>query len=152
VDHIIDYSKQDVVQEVMRITGGKGVDIVYDSTYSTSSFAQSSQCVSSNGTWLRLGPWGQAADDSEARKILESRGVKAKYGDFGRYWFNPEYQSKLSSFVPVMQEVVELYEKAKVRPRVCLTIPFEAEALEDAFRKSEKGTLCSGKAVVQIET
>ena len=55
VDHIIDYSKQDVVAEVLKATGGKGADLVYDPTYEDSSFAQSAACVASGGVWIKLG-------------------------------------------------------------------------------------------------
>jgi len=55
VDHIIDYSKQDVVQQVLAVTAGRGADIVYDPTYSQSSFKQSASVVASGGRWLRLG-------------------------------------------------------------------------------------------------
>lgn len=41
VDHIIDYSKQDTVAEVLSVTGGRGVELVYDPTYLPSSFNQS---------------------------------------------------------------------------------------------------------------
>ena len=37
LDQVIDYSTQDVAQEVMRLTGGKGAELVYDSTYTQSS-------------------------------------------------------------------------------------------------------------------
>ncbi len=37
LDHVIDYSTQDVVREVMKITGRKVGELVYDSTYSQSS-------------------------------------------------------------------------------------------------------------------
>jgi NADPH:quinone reductase-like Zn-dependent oxidoreductase len=29
-DHAIDYSTQDILEEIMRITGGRGVDVLYD--------------------------------------------------------------------------------------------------------------------------
>jgi NADPH:quinone reductase-like Zn-dependent oxidoreductase len=61
LDHIIDYSKQDVVKEIMSVTGGKGADLVYDSTYTQSSYTQSAAAVASGGEYIRLGTAAQLA-------------------------------------------------------------------------------------------
>lgn len=55
LDCVIDYSKQDVIKEIMSLTGGKGADVVYDSTYTQSSYAQSAGVVASGGEYIRLG-------------------------------------------------------------------------------------------------
>ena len=46
VDHIVDYSRQDVVREIMNLTGGRGADLVYDSTYSQASYNVSADWLS----------------------------------------------------------------------------------------------------------
>ena len=55
VDHIIDYSQQDVAQEILKLTNGRGVDVVHDSTGSLSSFQQSSAVIAPGGEYIRLG-------------------------------------------------------------------------------------------------
>jgi NADPH:quinone reductase-like Zn-dependent oxidoreductase len=55
LDYVIDYSKQDVVTEIMSLTGGKGADLVYDSSYTQSSYTQSAAVVASGGEYIRLG-------------------------------------------------------------------------------------------------
>ena len=45
VHHVIDYARQDVVGEVMALTGGVGAQVVYDPTYTLASYAQSAACV-----------------------------------------------------------------------------------------------------------
>jgi len=44
------------VKQILSATNGKGVDLVWDSTYSPSSYKQSAGVVAKGGLWLRLGP------------------------------------------------------------------------------------------------
>ena len=53
-DHIIRYTEQDFVKEVKQITGGKGVDVVYDSVGHTT-FHQSLDCLRPRGMMVSFG-------------------------------------------------------------------------------------------------
>lgn len=53
-DDMIDYTKQDFEQEVMRITSGAGVNVVYDSV-AKSTFDKSLNCVGRRGTLALFG-------------------------------------------------------------------------------------------------
>jgi len=53
-DVVIDYSKKPVVAAVLAATGGRGVDVVYDSTYLPSSYEQSVACLAPGGTLILL--------------------------------------------------------------------------------------------------
>ena len=53
-DHIILYTKSDFVQEVKRITNGRGVDVVYDSVGS-STFHKSLECLRPRGMMVSFG-------------------------------------------------------------------------------------------------
>jgi len=53
-DHIILYTKFDFVQEVKRLTDGKGVDVVYDSVGSTT-FSKSLDCLRPRGMMVSFG-------------------------------------------------------------------------------------------------
>jgi NADPH2:quinone reductase len=53
-DHVIDYSSQDFVAEVARITGGKKCDVVYDSV-GKDTFAGSLDCLKSRGLLVSFG-------------------------------------------------------------------------------------------------
>ena len=61
VDEVILYAEQDFHAEVMRLTGGKGVDVVYDSVAKTT-FDKSLKSVRVRGT---LALFGQASGPSE---------------------------------------------------------------------------------------
>ncbi|MFT4185077.1 MAG: quinone oxidoreductase [Rhizobium sp.] len=53
-DHVIDYSKENFAERVREITGGKGVDVVYDSV-GRDTFPQSLDCLKSRGLWVTFG-------------------------------------------------------------------------------------------------
>lgn len=53
-DHVIDYKSQDFEAEVMRLTDGKGVDVVYDSV-GNDTMAKSLKCARRHGTVIHFG-------------------------------------------------------------------------------------------------
>ena len=148
VDHVIDYSKQDVVKEVLRITGGLGVDLVYDPSYKASSFTQSAATVAKGGVWMKLGGFND--EDAEARRVAEERGGKAVFGDFGRYWFQPEFQPQLWRMREALDKAEVWYSEGKVKAHVGAVIPAEAKALQQALDDSASGKLSTGKPVVKV--
>ncbi|MDL2409503.1 quinone oxidoreductase [Rhizobium calliandrae] len=53
-DHVIDYSSESFVDRVREITGGKGVDVVYDSI-GRDTFPHSLDCLKPRGMWVTFG-------------------------------------------------------------------------------------------------
>ena len=53
-DHVIDYSKENFVERVKAITGGKGVPVVYDSVGKTT-WEGSLECLRPLGLWVSFG-------------------------------------------------------------------------------------------------
>jgi NADPH:quinone reductase len=53
-DHVIDYHKEDFVARVRDLTGGKGVDVVYDSV-GKDTFPKSLDCLKPRGLWVTFG-------------------------------------------------------------------------------------------------
>lgn len=53
-DHVIDYGREDFVERVKEITGGKGVDVVYDSV-GKDTFPKSLDCLKRRGLWVSFG-------------------------------------------------------------------------------------------------
>ncbi len=54
-NHVFDYRHDDIAQEVARLTQGRGVDLVFDATYSEDSFVATSNMVRAGGRWVVLG-------------------------------------------------------------------------------------------------
>ena len=152
VDHVIDYSQQDVVKEVLKLTNGQGVDFVYDSTYQASSYRQSAQVVKSGGQWIRLGPWSHTPDsEAEVTELVKGRGAELVIGDLGRYNFDPAYQARKGELAQSMVDAVTWYESGKVRPVITATVPFEAKALQSALDDFLSGKNNVGKVVGEGE-
>ena len=150
VDHVIDYSKQDVVAEVLAITGGKGASLVWDSTYKDSSYAQSSACVASGGQWIILGVPGHRPDDAKHRRTVEERGAQAAFNDFGRWSYDLQLSLQRWKVRKGLEQAVVWYKEGKVKPHLDKTISYNAEAVQQSFNDIESGELGIAKAVVKV--
>ncbi|MBD9371916.1 quinone oxidoreductase [Rhizobium sp. ARZ01] len=53
-DHVIDYTKEDFVDRVLELTGGKKCDVVYDSV-GKDTFPKSLDCLKPRGMWVSFG-------------------------------------------------------------------------------------------------
>jgi NADPH2:quinone reductase len=150
VDHIIDYSRQNVVGEIMRLTNGMGADLVYDSTYTQSSYDVSTAVVASGGTYIRLGTPEQLArfGAQDMTAVVESRGAKILVADCGRYNTDPLYMAQVYKLVEGMKEAASWYREGKLKPAVTQVVPFDAAALQRTFQDFLGGTNNVGKVVL----
>jgi NADPH:quinone reductase len=151
VDHVIDYSKQDVKNEVLKLTGGKGADVVYDSTYAQSSYNVSSAVVASGGEYIRLGTplQMQGFGLEDMTEAVESRGAKMLIADPGRYRSDPLFKPRLQELDEGMKQAVRWYKEGKVKPFVTQVVPFDASSLQSAFDDFLAGKNNVGKIVVR---
>ena len=151
VDHIIDHTKQDVAQEVLRITGGKGADLVYDPTYNQASFRQSAAVIARGGVYIRLGPPSHLvqAGLEDMTPVVKGRGAKLVVGDPGRYGTDPFYMVQAMKLLGGLDRAVTWHVEGKVRPLITRTVPFDPAALQAAFEEFSQGTINVGKVVVQ---
>jgi NADPH:quinone reductase-like Zn-dependent oxidoreductase len=53
--HVFNYKQDDINAEIMKLTDGRGADLVFDATYSETSFADTAKAVRQGGTWVVLG-------------------------------------------------------------------------------------------------
>jgi NADPH:quinone reductase-like Zn-dependent oxidoreductase len=153
VDHVIDYSQQNVVDEILKLTGGKGADVVYDSTNSASSFEQSSSIVASGGEYIRLGTSAQLKQfgKPDLSSVVEARGAKMIIADLARYTADPEFQNPVarSKVMQGLQQAVQWTEQGLLKAEITKVIPFDPAALQQAFEAFLRGEINVGKVVVQ---
>ncbi len=88
IKDVINHAKENVVDRVLELTQGQGVDIVYDSTYLESSFEKSIKTVKEGGSWIVLRRVGQETA-KESESIAERKG-KLILADLARYWLGSE--------------------------------------------------------------
>jgi NADPH:quinone reductase-like Zn-dependent oxidoreductase len=155
VDHVIDYGKQDVAKEVMAITGGKGADLVWDSTYLRSSLEQSAALVAKGGLWCLLGTaqqrrMGGITDYDGLLQIARDRGATATFSDYARWHVpgTPQSESRPDIRREVMRIGMQYWQEGSVKPRVTKEVPFDATALQQTFDTWKDCNV--GKIVVKV--
>jgi len=148
-DNVINYSKVDVVEEVLRLTGGQGVDIALDTTYNSRSFVQAAKVVRKGGNWYRVGnSLNQIVSSDEAVAICKEKGVQYEAGDLRRYWSEP-YKKDVAKMAHALEQADELYKIGAVKARVMKIVPFTLEGVANAVEESGQGKIF-GKVVVQF--
>ncbi|MGO9028258.1 MAG: synaptic vesicle VAT-1 family membrane protein [Acidimicrobiales bacterium] len=134
LDHAIDYRTQDFEAEVLRITGGRGVDVALDAQGGTS-FRKSYRCLAPMG---RLFCFGLAAGNAPSRgqawrtlpKALATTPVfhplqlmganKGVFGvNMGHLWGE---QDRIGRF---LGELAAMWERGDIAPVIDSTFPFD---------------------------
>lgn len=151
VEDIIDYTSQDVVAEVLRRTGGKGADLVYDATYTQASYDRSAAVIAAGGDYLRLGTLFQLGqrDARDMTPEVEARGARLVETDLGRYQRDPAFLARVPEVIEGQRRAIAWYEQGKLRPVITATVPFDATALQHALEAHGAGASNVGKVVVR---
>ncbi len=83
-DHAINYKSQDAVKTVRELTGGRGVDVVFDPVWGETA-ESTMECIALRGRWIVLGMVGGQMGRIEAAKLLfrevTIRGIVEFYSD-----------------------------------------------------------------------
>ncbi len=72
IKDVFNHATENVVERVLELTHGQGVDIVYDSTYLESSFEKSIQTVKEGGYWIVLGDFAGEGSKEAFGRCCES--------------------------------------------------------------------------------
>jgi NADPH:quinone reductase len=137
-DHAINYQTGDFAEEVKRITGGRGADVVFDPV-GGDVYDRSTKCIAFEGRIVVVGFTSGRIPQAQLSHVL----VK-NYSVVGLHW--GLYLRRAPELVPVaMRALMELYEAGRIKPHISARLPFAAapEALElVAGRKS------TGKVII----
>jgi NADPH:quinone reductase-like Zn-dependent oxidoreductase len=92
--HVFDYKHDDIAAEIAELTSGRGVDLVFDATYSQVGFVESAKTVRRGGSWIVLGVGpGKTTrlfkTHSPVDAILAERGAKHVNVNLLRYFSEP---------------------------------------------------------------
>lgn len=139
-DHLIDYSTQDLRERVKEITGGKGVDVVYDAVGGP--YAEPAvRSLAWNGRYLVV---GFAAGDIPKipMNLLLLKGAALVGVFFGAF---AEREPKVQA--QNVRELWQLFEAGKLQPVVGAVHPLEAYA--EAFSSIEQRRAV-GKVVLRV--
>jgi NADPH:quinone reductase-like Zn-dependent oxidoreductase len=156
--HVLNYKRDDIPAEIMRLTGGQGVAVVFDATYSEASFVQTANTVRRGGSWIVLGVGpGKTTRIAETKSpvdsILAERGARHVNVNLLRYFSEPatldgEAKAFLhSGLVLAMDWAVE----GLVVPHVGGTIDSTVQAINAGLRTLKAGGGTLGKVSVLVD-
>jgi len=148
-DYVLNYKKVNVVEEVLRLTKGVGVDISYDSTYVQSSFLDSIRVTKNSGTFIVLGKFG--GESSEEYKLAKRKGVNLSHVDYAAYSWNPLLAAKFSvDVIPVLETGLNLLSTGEIKPFINRVITLEEVAAAEFDLANGRSGM--GKVAVQIRS
>ena len=157
-DHGFDYKKDNVADGIANLTGGRGVDVVYDATYSEQSFVDTSKVVCAGGKWIVLGAGpGKTKPTAETHSpvagILAERQAELIHVSLLRYFSKPATldESARSLFQTALRCAMDWATSGTVVPHVEKVIEGSAEAINAELYSMKAGRASVGKVVVQID-
>lgn len=138
--HVFNYATPDWVEEVKRLTGGRGADVIYDPA-GGDAFDLSTKCIAPLGRLLVVGfASGRIPSIAANRILLKNISI------VGVYWGNhiaeyPEYALRTH------EELMRMYEAGLLKPVIGAWFPLERAP--GAFGEMNSRRL-AGKAVIAV--
>ncbi len=147
IKDVINHAKENVVDRVLELTQGQGVDVVYDPTHLDSSFEKSTKTVKEGGSWIVLGGQFAKEGSKEAQSVAE-RKAKVVKADLAGYWFGPQ-RAQLKTLVhDTLLQGAKWIEEGKLKPYINQTI--KLEEAQNALDQIKQGKGGFGKIVVKV--
>ena len=139
-DHLIDYAREQIRDRVKDITGGRGVDVVYDPV-GGDAFDQSLRSIAWEGRIIVIGFAGGRIPQIPANIVL------VKNIDIVGFFWGSYRRHKPQLMAESFPQLFRWFEEGKLKPHVSHTLAMSevAQALE--LLKSRKST---GKVVIRI--
>jgi len=156
--HVFDYKRDDIAAEIAKLTGGRGVDLVFDATYSEQGFVGTAKTVRRGGSWIVLGVGpGKTTRLAETRSpvgaILAERGARHVNVNLLRYFSEPAtLDGEAQAFLQRgMALAMEWAARGLVVPHVSQTIDSTVEAINAGLQSLKAGRGVLGKVAVIVD-
>jgi NADPH:quinone reductase-like Zn-dependent oxidoreductase len=156
--HVFDYKRDDVAAKIAELTGGRGVDLVFDATYSEAGFIETAKTVRPRRQLGRAGgrprkddPLGR--NQQPGHSILAERGAKHVNINLLRYFSDPAtLDGKAKTFLQRgMAQAMEWATQGLVVPHVSQTIDSTVEAISVGLQSLKAGRGILGKMAVIVD-
>jgi len=119
-DHAVNYKTQDFVEEVKRVTEGRGADVVFDPV-GGDVYDRSTKCIAFEGRIVIVGFTSGRIPQAAANHVL----IK-NYSVVGLHW--GLYSKRAPELIaPASRALLELYDSGKIKPHISVRLPL-AEA------------------------
>jgi NADPH:quinone reductase len=137
-DHAINYKTQDFAEEVKKLTGGRGANVIFD-PIGGDVYDRSTKCIAFEGRIVIVGFTSGRIPQAATNHVL----VK-NYSVVGLHW--GLYNARAPELIgPAARALVDLYESGKIKPHVSARFPL-AEA--PAALASVAGGKSTGKVIL----
>jgi threonine dehydrogenase-like Zn-dependent dehydrogenase len=156
--HVFDYKRDDIAAEIAKLTSGRGVDLVFDATYSERGFVETAKAVRRGGSWVVLGvgpgkTTRLAETHSPVEAILAERGARQVNVNLLRYFSEPatldrEAQALLRRGMALAMEWAT---QGLVVPHVSQTIDSTVESINAGLQSLKAGRGIQGKVAVIVD-
>jgi NADPH:quinone reductase-like Zn-dependent oxidoreductase len=157
--HVFDYKRDDVAAEIAKLTGGRGVDVVFDATYSEQGFVETAKTVRRGGSWIVLGVGpGKTTrlveTHSPVNAILAERDARHVNVNLLRYFSEPAtLDSEARGLLQRgMALAMEWATQGLVVPHVSHTIDSTVEAINAGLQSLKAGHGVLGKVAVIVDS
>lgn len=137
-DHLIDYTSEDLRERVKEITGGRGVDVVYDPV-GGDAFDQSLRCIAWEGRIIVIGFAGGRIPQIPANLVL------VKNIDIIGFFWGSYRRHKPQLLTDSFEQLFRWFEAGKLKPHVSHRLPLSEAAKALELLKTRKST---GKVVL----
>jgi NADPH2:quinone reductase len=119
-DHAINYKTQDFAEEVKKLTGGRGANVIYDPV-GGDVYDRSTKCIAFEGRIVIVGfTSGRIAQAATNHVMVKN------YSVVGLHW--GLYKTRAPELIPAASRaLLDLYEAGKIKPHISARVPL-AEA------------------------
>ena len=156
--YVFNYKSDDIAAEIAKLTGGQGVDLVYDATYSEQGFIETAKTVRRGGSWIVLGvgpgkTTRLAETHSPVDTILAEGGATHVNVNLLRYFSEPAtLDSEARAFLQRgMALAMDWAAQGLVVPHIGQTIDSTVEAINAGLQSLKAGRGLVGKVAVIVD-
>lgn len=156
--YVFDYKRDDIAAEISKLTRGRGVDLVFDATYSEAGFVETAKTVRQGGSWIVLGVGPGKTTRlvetlSPVDSILAKRGARNVNVNMLRYFSEPAtLDDKAKAFLQRgMALAMEWAVQGLVVPHVGRTIDSTVEAINAGLQSLKTASGALGKVAVIVD-
>jgi NADPH:quinone reductase-like Zn-dependent oxidoreductase len=157
--HVFDYKRDDIAGEIAKLTGGRGVDLVFDATYSEHGFVETAKTVRRGGSWIVLGVGpGKTTrlveTHSPVDAILAERDASYVNVNLLRYFSEPATLDSAARGLlqQGMTLAMEWARQGLVVPHVSQTVDSTVEAINAGLQSLKAGHGVLGKVAVIVDS
>jgi NADPH:quinone reductase-like Zn-dependent oxidoreductase len=157
--HVFDYKRDDIAGEIAKLTGGRGVDLVFDATYSEHGFVETAKTVRRGGSWIVLGVGpGKTTrlveTHSPVDAILAERDARYVNVNLLRYFSEPATLDSAARGLlqQGMTLAMEWARQGLVVPHVSQTVDSTVEAITAGLQSLKAGHGVLGKVAVIVDS